>query len=89
MILTKKELNEWLKTAHNCGQMYGEYDSCGNYWSEEVFRKDNTYYAIFCHDGKPSRKFDEEKGYLDDTYELREVKMVERVEVITDWEYVD
>lgn len=87
MILTKEQLKEWIKDAHNCGQMYGEYDESGNYWSEEVYHKDGKYYALACHDGRPSTKFDSDRGYLEDQYELREVKQVQRI--VEDWEYID
>lgn len=87
MILTKEQLKEWMKDAHNCGCIYGDYDSCGNYWSEEVYHKDNKYYAIACLDGRPSTKFDLTIGYLEDQYELREIKKVQRI--VDDWDYVE
>lgn len=87
MILTKEQLNEWIKNAHHCGDKYGEYDDSGNYWSEEIYYKDNKYYAISCHDGKPITKFDSKLGSLKDQYELREVKRVQRI--VEDWEYIN
>ena len=87
IILNRKELQEWLNTAHNCDTSFSEYDGNGNFWSDEIYEKDGKFYSLGCLGGDPCEMVPKKKGE-EYRYELHEVKKTTRIVEITDWEYI-
>ena len=87
IILNKEELTKWLTDAWNFGLISDNYDSSGNHWSEEVFKKDGKYYALSFLDCKPCEMTPRLKGQ-EWKYELREVERHTRVVEEEYWEYI-
>ena len=81
-----QELNDWVKSAKYIETSRTEFDECGNEDYYKIFKKDNKFYMIEYMNGHPYERYISGKGYVRGEYDIREVRRIEWVETLHDWE---
>lgn len=80
--MNKQEIKEWIESGDLVDIIKSEYDESGNFYSENIYKKDDKYYLIYFYDRIPSEKWGE-KGFIRGVYEpievTRHTRMVEEV----------
>lgn len=89
---TKQHLVDFLSDAHEIDCITDEYDSSSNHWYTGVWKKYTDdgikFYAVDFLNGDFS-ECRPKKNDEPDWYEINEIKPIERVVTVTDWEYLE
>ena len=86
--MTLKELNDWIKSAKHIETSRVEIDGCGNEDLYRIYEKDGKFYKIEFMNDHPYERYVSDKGYIRGIHDISEVKKVEWVQVVHDWEYI-
>lgn len=76
--MTKKELEEWLKTATFVTVSHHEYDQSSNENMHEIWQKDGKFYRLYKCNGHYSEKYGD-NGFLRGFYQPEECRKEERI----------
>ena len=85
--MTLQELNDWIKSTKHIETSIYLIDSCGNEDYYKIFKKDIKFYKIEYMNGHPYERWGD-RGYIRGEYDINEVKRIEWVETLHDWEYI-
>ena len=78
--MTKKQYTDWILSAEHLITDYNEYDSDGNHYARDIFRKDGIFYSVEYGNGELipcMRKDDSGKWIITNDYELKEIPSAE------------